>query len=153
MHGFLNFFKSNVLATALVIAAAGVTLIGTSGCYLPDLLNFSPRSAQAQGGTFSQTEAFKANAKLSDDAQRAAFVADVVGDLTPLGAPAAAAIGRALDTFGKTLAVNMEALDERSKTQAISQSDILQSQLGALLVGGAAVFGLKRRLPGAPAAG
>lgn len=128
-----TFIKANVAAFAMVLCGAGVFTF--SGCALPEIFNFQPRSAQAQGGRYSQTESFAANAKIADDAQRAAFISDTIGDVLPVGAPVAAGISRVLDEYGRTLAQQLERLDEESKTRDIKQDDILQSQFAALLAG------------------
>lgn len=139
----LNFIKANALSLALFFG--GGTVLVTSGCGIADLFNFQPRSAAAQGGTFSQTQAFQANAKLADDAQRAGFIADQLGGVLPVGSPIASAISRVLDEYGKTLAVNLEKLDEQSKHQQITQGDVMQSQLGALAAGLAGALFIRKK--------
>jgi hypothetical protein len=149
MHGLTQFLRSNVLAIALL--GVGVVVSSLAGCGVMDLLNFSPRSAQAQGGEYSKTKSFEANAQLAVDLQNAGNLAQVTGNYVPFST----SLGTFLKDVGEQLAANTEALDEISKTRTIKQADVLQSQAGAVLValGILTPFIRRKAQPGTPAAG
>lgn len=147
MHGLTQFLRSNVLAIAMLLGGGvGLTM---AGCGLSQLWDFQPRAAQAQGGDYSKTESFQANAQLAIDAQRSGAIAKAFGDYVPL----ANSIGESLKKFGEQLAINTERLDEISKTRTITNADVLQSQAGAALVALGITFIRRKAQPGTPAAG
>lgn len=123
----------------LAILAAGVGVSAGAGCGLLDVASFSPRSAAAGDG-FASSTAYQQNKAVADTARKASIAAELVANVPSIATPFAQAISNVLAGYGESLSSRLDALEARSATEKITQSDVLMAQAGSLLAGLSALF-------------